>query len=73
MLDDEGNERVFLGNVDENTPHVVGFDLPIQTRLLKIFPIKWHQNIQLRVEPHGCFVPYRKYRLQELKHCEFYY
>lgn len=57
---ESATEKVFPGNFDSDTPHTVTFDLPISARYLKIIPLKWHNTIQLRVEPLGCYLPYRK-------------
>lgn len=54
------NEKMFLGNFDSDTPRFHNFDIPISAQYLKIIPLKWHNNIQMRIEPHGCFKPYRK-------------
>ena len=60
VLDQTSNVKNFLGNFDENTPIVNSFDLPILATYIKVLPIKWEKNIQMRIEPHGCFHPYRK-------------
>lgn len=53
-------EKIFLGNYDSDTPQTTNFELPINTRYVKVIPTKWNDNIQMRVEVHGCFEPYRK-------------
>lgn len=60
IVDENQNAKVFLGNIDKNTPQTNYFYLPIQTTYLKVTPLKWEKNIQMRIEPHGCFEPYRK-------------
>lgn len=59
---EEGKEKVFLGNFDGDTARTNDFAMPISTRYLKIIPIKWHNNIQMRIEPHGCFKPYGEFK-----------
>jgi hypothetical protein len=54
-------EQTFLGNYDADSPQLINFDLPINAKYVKLIPKKWHDNIQLRVEMHGCFEPYRKF------------
>ncbi|KAJ3643777.1 hypothetical protein Zmor_026489 [Zophobas morio] len=51
-------EKIFLGNYDSDTPQTTNFELPINTRYVKVIPTKWNDNIQMRVEVHGCFEPY---------------
>jgi von Willebrand factor len=51
-------EQTFLGNYDADSPQLINFDLPINAKYVKLIPKKWHDNIQLRVEMHGCFEPY---------------
>ncbi|RZC42307.1 hemocytin, partial [Asbolus verrucosus] len=59
ILNKKGTEKqIFMGNFDENTTQINNFDLPINTKYFKLIPTKWHNNIQMRVEVHGCFEPY---------------
>lgn len=51
--------RVFRGNADDVTTKVNYFKKPIQAQYLKIVPIKWSESIVMKVEPIGCFQPYR--------------
>lgn len=60
ILNKEGVDEEFLGNTDSISLKAIHFDIPLRTKLLKIIPIKWHQNIELKIEPIGCFAPYRK-------------
>lgn len=60
ILDENLNEKVFLGNVDTDTIQTNYFNLPIQAIYLNVVPLKWEKNIQMRIEPYGCFEPYRK-------------
>lgn len=60
ILDKYLKDNAFLGNFDEDTPQINNFNLPILTTYIQIIPLTWHNNIQLRVELHGCFKPYRK-------------
>lgn len=55
-------DKIFAGNYNSNIPQVNNFELPIRTRYVKIVPKKWRDNIQMRVEIHGCYQPYRKYK-----------
>lgn len=58
ILDDNGDPYIFLANFDSNTPKLNYFKQPIRARGLKIMPVKWHECIELKVEPIGCFEPY---------------
>nr|XP_023019258.1 hemocytin-like [Leptinotarsa decemlineata] len=58
ILDRTHSEIIFLGNYDNHMPHVTNFELPINARYIKIIPKQWENNIQMRVELHGCFKPY---------------
>lgn len=60
ILNEQHEEKIFVGNFDSSFPQVNNFELPICARYIKLIPKKWHNNIQLRVEIHGCFKPYRK-------------
>lgn len=62
IVEHPGKEKVFLGNFDNNTPRTNNFNMPISAQYLKIIPVKWHDNIQMRIEPYGCFEPYRKFQ-----------
>lgn len=61
------NEKLYLGNFDSNSPQINHFELPINARLIKLVPKKWYENIQMRVEIHGCYESYRKYKLLDKK------
>lgn len=61
IMEGPKKQKEFLGNFDGNSPRVNNFDMPISAQYLRINPTKWHNNIQMRIEPHGCFEPYRKY------------
>lgn len=54
----EGTPQLFLANFDSHSPKVNHFKYPIQARAVKVIPIKWHDCIELKIEPIGCFAPY---------------
>lgn len=64
IMEEAKKEKIFLGNFDGDSPRVNKFEMPISAKYLKIIPIKWHKNIQMRIEPHGCFEPYRKFKFR---------
>lgn len=59
ILNENKIEKVFPANFDKKSDIINYFDLPIQAQYVKIIPTKWHENIQMRVEPIGCFLPYK--------------
>lgn len=61
LSSDGKDEQVFLANFDKTTPKTNNFRFPIQARAIKITPKKWHDCIEVKIEPIGCFIPY-KYR-----------
>lgn len=60
ILDDYSNEKLFLGNFDHDTPHRNYFERPLQTQYVRVEPKKWKDNIEMRIEPLGCFQAYPK-------------
>lgn len=59
LLNTDGSgEQLFLGNFDGITEKANYFRFPIQARAVKIIPIKWHDCIEMKIEPVGCFVAY---------------
>nr|CAD7570854.1 unnamed protein product [Timema californicum] len=63
IVDTTGKERVFLANFDSDTPQTNHFEHIVQTRLIRLVPVKWHHNISLRAEVLGCYLPYPKITL----------
>jgi F5/8 type C domain len=55
-----GKPKQFLANVDSENAKKNYFPTPINARYLKIQPSKWNSAIELKVEPIGCFLPYRE-------------
>ncbi|KRT80045.1 hypothetical protein AMK59_6836, partial [Oryctes borbonicus] len=74
ILDENGEEKIFPANVDNETPVGNYFPAPIRTTYLKLVPQTWHDNIQLRAEPRGCYEPYKYPEVEEelpLEVCPF--
>lgn len=61
ILDDSGRPKEFLANVDAESEKLNLFKTPINAQFMKIQPQKWNSAIELKVEPLGCFMPYREY------------
>ncbi|XP_057325268.1 hemocytin-like isoform X2 [Microplitis mediator] len=70
VVDSNGNEKLFLGNFDDKTTKINYFHKPIHARYLRIQPIKWHEHVGLKVEIHGCFIPYPEIEIEELPQSE---
>ncbi|XP_072943853.1 hemocytin-like [Epargyreus clarus] len=58
LLGSDGQRRLFPANFDKDTEVFNEFKPPIHAQYLKILPIKWEKNMEMRVEPVGCFEPY---------------
>lgn len=56
--DDKQKPRQFLANFDGYSLRTNTFEKPVNTRYLKVVPLKWHESIQMKIEPIGCFKPY---------------
>lgn len=61
IQDVNGEPKVFLGNVDSNSVKSNFFQYTVNSRYLKLIPSKWHETIELKAEPLGCFKMYRKF------------
>ena len=60
LIEPSGQPKAFLANVDSDNVKKNYFQNPINARYLKIQPLKWHSAIELKLEPIGCYLPYRK-------------
>ena len=60
VVDDKGADKIFPGNVDKDSIDATEFWPPIHAQYLKVLPLTWKDNIEMRIEPIGCFEPYRK-------------
>lgn len=61
ILDDTGKPMEYLGNVNSENVKKNLFKHPINAQYLKIQPTRWHGAIELKLEPIGCYLPYREY------------
>lgn len=71
ILDDYSNEKLFLGNFDHDTENTNYFKTPIQAKFVRVEPKKWKDNIQMRIEPIGCYRPYREFGELDLNNLLF--
>ncbi|XP_075237780.1 hemolectin [Lycorma delicatula] len=58
LTDSDFNHQIFMGNFDAVTPHKNIFNLPVHSQFIRVYPVKWENDIVMRVEILGCFVPY---------------
>nr|XP_014086275.2 hemocytin [Bactrocera oleae] len=61
----DGQPEQFRGNYDENSEVLNTFRSPILTQYFKIVPSKWEENINMRIEPVGCFETYLEVKEEE--------
>lgn len=56
VLKDEntGADKLFQGNVDNNTHKKNVFEAPFYARFVRVLPWEWHERITLRLELLGC-------------------
>ncbi|XP_041977645.1 hemocytin isoform X2 [Aricia agestis] len=58
VLDASGKPKTFPANFDKHGVILNEFRPPLRAQYLKIMPLKWTDNIEMHVEPIGCFEPY---------------
>ncbi|XP_034536932.1 EGF-like repeat and discoidin I-like domain-containing protein 3 isoform X2 [Notolabrus celidotus] len=51
---DTGNDKLFQGNIDNNTHKKNLFEPPFYARYVRVMPWEWHERITLRMELLGC-------------------
>lgn len=49
-----GNDKLFQGNIDNNTHRKNLFEPPFYARYVRVIPWEWHERITLRMELLGC-------------------
>ena len=52
--DDDGSDRVFVGNSDQNTVVEHSLAVPIVARFVRLYPQTYHTWMSLRWEVYGC-------------------
>ncbi|XP_071561739.1 hemocytin [Temnothorax nylanderi] len=58
VVDENGVEKVFLGNFDAESRRTTFFERPLHAKFLRIQPVKWHNHVALKVEVLGCYLSY---------------
>lgn len=54
MADPHGNPQIFSGSVDQTTPVKNIFPVPTEAKIIRLYPLSWHESIALRLELLGC-------------------
>lgn len=54
MVDETKNPQIFNGPIDSRTPVKSMFKIPIEAKIVRIYPLTWHGSISIRVELLGC-------------------
>lgn len=54
LVDETRNPEIFNGPVDSRTPVKSMFKIPIEAKVVRIYPLTWHGSIAIRVELLGC-------------------
>ncbi|KAM6950118.1 lactadherin-like isoform 2-T2 [Lycodopsis pacificus] len=49
-----GNDKLFQGNIDNNTHKKNLFEPPFYARYVRVVPWEWHERVTLRMELLGC-------------------
>lgn len=58
VVDENGDEKMFLGNFDAESSQTNFFERPLHAKFLRIQPAKWHDHVALKVEVLGCYLTY---------------
>jgi len=66
VVDENGNEKEFLGNFDAESQQTNFFEKPLHARLLRVQPIKWHDHVALKIEILGCYLAYPSMETSEI-------
>lgn len=54
LVDETTHPQVFTGPIDSQTPVKSMFKIPIEAKVIRIYPLTWHASIAIRVELLGC-------------------
>ena len=54
VTSDDGSDRAFDGNIDQNTVVAHSFDVPIVARFVRLCPQTYHDSMSLRWEIYDC-------------------
>lgn len=54
LVDETKSPQIFRGPIDASTPVESLFKIPIESKVLRIYPLTWHDTIAIRIEVFGC-------------------
>lgn len=54
LVDETTTPQIFRGPIDAGTPVETQFKIPIESKVLRIYPLTWHNCISIRIEVLGC-------------------
>lgn len=54
LIDETKHPQVFSGCIDPRTPVRTLFKIPIESKVIRIYPLTWHDSIAIRAELLGC-------------------
>ena len=54
LVDEQKKIQIFSGSVDSTEPVRSFFKVPIEAKVVRIYPITWHESISLKAELLGC-------------------
>lgn len=54
LVDETKHPQIFSGPIDSRSPVQSQFKIPIEARVIRIYPLTWHGGISVRAELLGC-------------------
>lgn len=54
LVDEQQKIQIFSGSVDQIVPVKSFFKVPIEAKVVRIYPITWHESISMKAELLGC-------------------
>lgn len=54
LVDETTHPQIFTGPIDSRTPVKSLFKVPIEAKVIRIYPLTWHGSIAIRAELLGC-------------------
>lgn len=56
LIDEQSQPQLFSGPIDSRAPVKSMFKIPIEAKMIRIYPLTWHGSIAIRVELLGCLL-----------------
>lgn len=54
LADETDSPQIFSGSVDSKKPVQSLFKIPIEAKVIRVYPLTWHSSIAIRLELLGC-------------------